>query len=1227
MTGPLALPASMVAVAARPHPFDLARVTRCVPPGTTLAAIVAAEIPAPWMDQARVRLAGEPIDPAIWRLVRPKAGTTVEITVVPAGGNALRTVLMIAVVAGAIAFAPYLVPAAVTAAGYGAFATAVITAGLTTVGMLAVNALVPPQQPGLSSGGRASPTYSLSGTRNTARPRTTIPVVLGRHRITPPLAAQVTSYMAGADLRFRMLCSLGYGPLFVEDVRLGETPAAAFADLAVAIDEGEAGVAPTVALFADTPFQDSLNDALTKSVGWITRTTQPDTDEIGIDTAAPEGLVGYGKKTGDRFGQSVTIENQYRLAGEEEWIALADTVLSANTTSAVRASFTVEVARGQYEVRRRRVTDDATEDTKRNKTVWTVLRSIRHVEPIAEPGTAAIAIDGKVGEQLQGYIDELNCVATSVCPDWDSGTEAWVERATRNPAALYRRVLQGAGAADPVPDAQIDLERLAYWHDLCVVRGYTCDLVVDFAADDEEILAIIAACGRAVPARPDGRWSVAIDEPLSLVVQELTPRSIMGFRQRRLFIQEAHALRIPFTNAAEGYELDERTVYADGFDVSTATRIEEAELPGVTDAGLIHHFGRLMLARARFAQETTEVDLDWRNLVATKGDLVRVAHDIVLWGSGWGRIKSLTLDGEGDAVLLALDERIVMEGGRDYVARIQRADGTSLEVPLQNRVGESAELAPAAPIAAEDLPAIGDQVIVGEAGSEAQLLVVLGITPGPDLTATLTCAPYVDLSAVADEPIPPFTSLVTPPVGFEVPIIESIRSDETVAQREVDGAVHLRAVVTIFGDGARPLTRIEGLELRWRQAGSGGAWRHVQAGRDAVEVWLDGVEAGSTIEVQARWRGVGALAGAWSPVVEHAIVGVNLPPPDVTIVWQDGDRMRWQAVLDVDHQGWLLRTTSEAGTPWAAAQPLHAGVYSSDWVGVDVLPASAVELLVKAVTKGGIESAVAARGVVATGAGDGAGRWPIAIADLRAQGWPGRRGSAEVEDGDLVATSSTAMWPDPAAAAWPDPAGAAFDVAWDALAYDVTWTVPEAALLSDVIVISFAIEGPGALTVEWISDAIVELATGDDYDEAIDQTEPMPSPSLPYRTLASTESSRPPVPYRGPIVPVLGETLRLAVSIPGGQGARPVLSALSITLEAAIVTEMLADRAIEVGGSRVPTARSLRQIVGASGLLRSGATVLRTLDKSDPGLGALIAAYDAAGTSVAATADIAITGV
>ena len=32
----------MVAVAARPHPFDLARVTRFVPPGTTLAAIVAA---------------------------------------------------------------------------------------------------------------------------------------------------------------------------------------------------------------------------------------------------------------------------------------------------------------------------------------------------------------------------------------------------------------------------------------------------------------------------------------------------------------------------------------------------------------------------------------------------------------------------------------------------------------------------------------------------------------------------------------------------------------------------------------------------------------------------------------------------------------------------------------------------------------------------------------------------------------------------------------------------------------------------------------------------------------------------------------------------------------------------------------------------------------------------------------------------------------------------------
>lgn len=1226
MTGALVPSGGMVAVAARPHPFDLARVTRFVPPGTTLAAIVAAEIPRQWLDQARVRLAGEPIDPALWRLVRPKGGATVEITVVPAGGNTLRTVLMIAVVAGAVAFAPYLVPGALAGGALGAFSTAVVTAGLTTVGMLAVNALVPPQQPGLSAGGRSSPTYSLSGARNTARPRATIPVVLGRHRITPPLAAQVTSYMAGSDLRFRMLCSLGYGPLFVEDVRLGETPAAAFADLAVAIDEGEAGVAPTVALFADTPFQDSLNDALTQAVGWITRTTQPDTDEIGIDTAAPEGLVGYGKKTGDRFGQSVTIENEYRLVGDDDWIALADTVLAANTTSAVRASFTVEVARGQYEVRRRRISGDSTEDRLRNKTVWTVLRSIRHVEPIAVPGTAALAIDGKVGEQLQGYIDELNCVCTSVCPDWDSGTGTWVERATRNPASLYRRVLQGAGAKDPVPDARIDLERLAYWHELCAARGYACDLVVDWEADDDEILAIVAACGRAVPARPDGRWSVAIDEPQSLVVQDLTPRSIMGFRQRRLFVEQAHAQRIAFTNAAEGWRLDERTVHADGHDASTATRIEEAELPGVTDAGLVHHFGRLMLARARFAQETTEIDLDWRNLVATRGDLVRVAHDIVLWGSGWGRIRALTLDGAGDAVLLTLDERIVMEGGRDYVARIQRADGTGLQVALQNRVGSSAELAPASPIAAPDLPAVGDQVIVGVAGSEAQLLVVLGITPGPDLVATLTCAPYVDLSAVADEPIPPFSSLVTPPAGFEVPVIESIRSDETVAQREPDGVIHLRAVVTIFGDGSRPLTRIEGLELRWRSAGSGGAWRFVRAGRDAVEVWLDGVEAGSTIEAQARWRGIGAIAGDWSASATHEVVGVFLPPPDVLSVWQDGEVVRWEAALDVDHAGFALRTVSRALTPWSLARPLSAGVYVGDLIAVELLPADATELLVKAVTRGGVESVDAARGGVSRT--EAASRVAVLVDDRGAAGWPGLTLGAEIIDGELVATTATAWFPADDAPAWPEASGPAFAATWSPLLHETTWTVPGGLRAGDRVEIEATMTAGVSLAISWASGEPVVFADEDDFEGLIDDAAPLPSGVIPFGVTVSAELVRPETPYRGPIVPVDGALMVVRLASAGGPTAESV-SGLLIKVVALEYTRSFPDVLLPVDGARLLAEPPFRQVSHVLGLLQEGssAVALRLAEKGNVTAGPLVKAYDASGLAVTATADIAVTGI
>jgi hypothetical protein len=87
-------------------------------------------------------------------------------------------------------------------------------------------------------------------------------------------------------------------------------------------------------------------------------------------------------------------------------------------------------------------------------------------------------------------VDQLNGIVHSILPDWDAGSQSWVTRPTRNPASLFRAVLQGPGNARPLPDSRIDLAGLAVWHEHCSHHGLKADLVVE------------RACSRSSPTSP-----------------------------------------------------------------------------------------------------------------------------------------------------------------------------------------------------------------------------------------------------------------------------------------------------------------------------------------------------------------------------------------------------------------------------------------------------------------------------------------------------------------------------------------------------------------------------------------------------------------------------------------------------------------------------------------------------------------------------------------------------
>ena len=88
--------------------------------------------------------------------------------------------------------------------------------------------------------------------------------------------------------------------------------------------------------------------------------------------------------------------------------------------------------------------------------VWSALRLTNYEDPIPLPGMAKIGLTLLASGQLTGIVNQLNCIATSILLVWDIPTATWVQRETRNPAWIYRDILQGPATARPVALEPID---------------------------------------------------------------------------------------------------------------------------------------------------------------------------------------------------------------------------------------------------------------------------------------------------------------------------------------------------------------------------------------------------------------------------------------------------------------------------------------------------------------------------------------------------------------------------------------------------------------------------------------------------------------------------------------------------------------------------------------------------------------------------------------------------
>lgn len=635
---------------------------------------------------------------------------------------------------------------------------------------------------------------------------------------------------------------------------------------------------------------------------------------------------------------------------------------------------TYDVALGKYEVRVNR-TNSAEPDGETGggkklrryfKAILYSVTGVSNTRPVVAPKGVSLcmtAVRIKATDQLNGNVEGLVATVQSVCPDYDSATSTWITRPTRNPASLFRYVLQHPANAQAVADSKINLTDLITWHAFCKTNSFMFDMVVTDKRSLLDVMRDIAAAGRASPTFRDGKWSIIIDKARTTVIQYFTPHNSWGFESIKALPRLPHAFRVAFNNAKKSYQPDEMIVYNDGYTSANATLFEGLALPGVTTTDQIFKHARFHYAQLRLRPERYSLNVDMEHLICTRGDLVRVRHDVPQWGLGSGRIKTRT-----SGTVLILDEAVPMDASVQYTIRIRAADGTSVTrtVAAAGSDGFYNTITLTTSVTATE-GAAGNLFMFGSLSEESVELVVQSIEPSSELTARITLVDYSpSVYDSDDETIPEFDSQITKPpflqqsVVTSQPTIISQISDETVMLVLSPGKFEYRLSTTFANPSniAKDIKFVRG-QIDYANDQIANFSQDIIVPINQKYIVFGDMEEGASYTVRLRYETETGKAGPWTTANDHTIIGKTTPPQEVlelTATPQDRSiLLDWSDSEEPDFDYYEVRT---ANSGWGDGNRLWRGKVSNLLVDAPAASAS-LTWYIKSVDAGGNYSTTA----------------------------------------------------------------------------------------------------------------------------------------------------------------------------------------------------------------------------------------------------------------------------
>ena len=784
-----------------PHPINAIADRRIVHdqvlPGETLSE---------YIERAGIRLPRGPLELTInhviiprslWGKLRPRPGSFITLRRGVAGGGGgkkdpMRTVLMLAIIVASSGWGATLGEAMLgegvrsLALPFGGSISAAALGGAVIAGGGAlVMGFLPTPRSNLAQaqllGAQPSPTYSLQGGSNRARPYEQMQLVLGKHRVFADYGARWYTEFEGDDQYLYQVFHFGVGDVLLSDYRIGTTPLTDFSsfEIQVAPYSGQLTLVPAN---VDTVAGGALDPDV-----WVTRSGTVGATALAVEvTGSLYSLSsdGYAPASVDLqiwyrpvggawqefvFGAGTIVYTHYWSAGYEQtyeiegsiatrwvqqdygttdagehvegaahatlinpltgtastwyWRLFSEVVVGEATppssrqvqtayvtitnadSKPLRKTWKIDVPAGHYEVQVKRITAAFGAGTV-GDLAWSQLRCYSH-DDTDYTGQVRVGLKIKASGQLQGQVAQFSALASSRFLVWD-GVSAWAQLETSNPGwiglglargkKINGRLVFGGG----LPDSRIDIDAWKAFSAWCDAKNLRFDGVVDRSMSLADALDAVCWAGRGSKSRATGKLGVVWDDPDEPESNVYGMGDIVAGSYRIDYVTEklAEEIVVNFWNPDLDWQQDSVRALVPG--VVTPTRTRKIDFWGCASnaaAGAAKdEAGRqanLIAADQYYHNAKISFELDIAGWINKRGDVIRLAHDIMRAKWGWsGRLHDAS-----SANVLNLDAPVTFTPATDHYVLVKKPDASFGIYPVVYHAGTTDQITLSTPLA------------------------------------------------------------------------------------------------------------------------------------------------------------------------------------------------------------------------------------------------------------------------------------------------------------------------------------------------------------------------------------------------------------------------------------------------------------------------------------------------------------------------------------------------